>query len=100
MPQPNRFQLPIELWCAVLSRIDDLTLWTSCRRVSRTFRAEAEREFATAIAASTHGLESIWEKAIFRLAGPLHALCRNHGSSVNRCSLCHVWAKHESQCDS
>lgn len=31
----------------ILSDIDDLALWTSCRRVSKMLRAEAERQFAT-----------------------------------------------------
>lgn len=31
----------------VLTDVDDLTLWSSCRRVSRAFRAEAERLFMT-----------------------------------------------------
>lgn len=46
MKPPRDIQLPPELWCWVLSYVDDLTLWTSCRRVNKLFRAEAEREFA------------------------------------------------------
>jgi hypothetical protein len=46
MKPARDLQLPPELWCLVLSNVDDLTLWTSCRRVNRLFRAEAEREFA------------------------------------------------------
>lgn len=47
MPQSHCLRLPTELWIAILSHVDDLTLWTSCRRVSRLFRAKAEREFVT-----------------------------------------------------
>ena len=45
--KPSRdIQLPPELWCGVLAYVEDLTLWTSCRRVNKLFRTEAEREFA------------------------------------------------------
>lgn len=47
MEPPRDIRLPPELWCWVLSNVDDLTLWTGCRRVNKLFRAEAEREFAT-----------------------------------------------------
>jgi hypothetical protein len=46
MKSARDLQLPPELWCLVLSNVDNLTLWTSCRRVNKLFRAEAEREFA------------------------------------------------------
>ena len=64
MPQPFCLQLPTELWIAVLSHVDDLTLWTSCRRVSRTFRAEAEREFA---AQRLKDLRIVWFASVKRL---------------------------------
>ncbi|KAI4712395.1 hypothetical protein J4E89_002662 [Alternaria sp. Ai002NY15] len=39
--------LPAELWAQILHHVEDeYTLWVICRQVSRTFRAEAEREFA------------------------------------------------------
>lgn len=36
----------VQLWAAILSQVDDFTLWTSCHPVSSMFRGEAERELA------------------------------------------------------
>jgi hypothetical protein len=42
--------LPLELWSHVLREVDDpLTLWVTCRRVSRIFKLEAERAFRLAM---------------------------------------------------
>ena len=40
-------QLPARLWSFILLDVDDLILWSSCRRVSKMLRAEAKRQFAT-----------------------------------------------------
>ncbi|KAJ4301401.1 hypothetical protein N0V90_003493 [Kalmusia sp. IMI 367209] len=38
--------LPPELWAHVFGFVDSYSLWTACRKVSRTLRFEAEREMA------------------------------------------------------
>ena len=38
-------QLPTEIWCLVLTHVDDFSLWVICRAVSKALRTEAELEF-------------------------------------------------------
>lgn len=38
--------LPLEMWAHIFTFVDEVDLWVTCRQVSRTLRAEAEREFA------------------------------------------------------
>lgn len=64
MPRPCCLQVPTELCIAVLSHADDLTLWTSCRRVSTIFRAEADRDFA---AQRLENLRMVWVASVRRL---------------------------------
>jgi hypothetical protein len=42
----TRRPLPTEIWGHIFSTVDGLTLWVSCRQVSKMLRSEAEPEFA------------------------------------------------------
>ncbi|KAG9195729.1 hypothetical protein G6011_00850 [Alternaria panax] len=54
--------LPAELWAQVLQNVDDpLTLWVTCRQVSRTWRKEGEHTFRAIYLPNLH---TEWTKIV------------------------------------
>ncbi|KAF2684194.1 hypothetical protein K458DRAFT_418499 [Lentithecium fluviatile CBS 122367] len=54
-PPPHTPSLPPELWIRILTYNTDLThLWTTCRHISRTFRAYTEQVFAESVIRATY----------------------------------------------